>query len=299
MVLRRVLHGARVHFAIEQPDGCRVLLPAWTLAAMAEARRWVLKEDVRTLLDRAMKIPPGYAGFQAAACLTVAESLALCGQDARVGAALDEALRAAHNVQDLVFCARSVSRVHALRVHWWPTAKNDEVAIVDVIARFVRDPHAPEFAALHLVGEHYSDRVAGLMEACTLKELARAYQWPLADWMRCNPGIPVPDAELPKTDPKDPERGVRVPDPRFSALLAAYFASRVLASPALKPAERVSLILKLVPVAVTNRTALDTVLSRLVLAAPVEAKALDEIDTALASYPLPMVGEVAGPEPMA
>ena len=29
IVLRRVIHGDRVHFVIEQPDGCRVFLPAW------------------------------------------------------------------------------------------------------------------------------------------------------------------------------------------------------------------------------------------------------------------------------
>lgn len=26
---RRVVHAGRIHFVIEQPDGCRVLLPAW------------------------------------------------------------------------------------------------------------------------------------------------------------------------------------------------------------------------------------------------------------------------------
>jgi hypothetical protein len=29
IVFRRVIHGARVHFVIEQSDGCRALLPAW------------------------------------------------------------------------------------------------------------------------------------------------------------------------------------------------------------------------------------------------------------------------------
>lgn len=29
IVFRRVIHGAREHFVIEESDGCRVLLPAW------------------------------------------------------------------------------------------------------------------------------------------------------------------------------------------------------------------------------------------------------------------------------
>ena len=29
LAFRRLIHGSRLHFVIEQPDGCRVLLPAW------------------------------------------------------------------------------------------------------------------------------------------------------------------------------------------------------------------------------------------------------------------------------
>ena len=279
------------------------------LAALAEARRVAFGESPNALLDRALGIPPGYAGFQAAACLTVAESLALCGSWARVGDALGEALRAAHNVQDLVFCARSVSRVHGLARIWWPKAKGDELAMVETVARFAGDPHAPEFAALHRVGEEYSHRrvvnptsrlPAWLLGARTLQDLARAYQLPVSDWLKFNPAVPAPDAELPESDDAHPERDIRVPDPRFAPLLAAYFASRVLASGILKPLERAGLILRLVPVAVANRTALDTVLSRLVLAfGHPERKLLDEIDGALADYPLPASADVAGPEPVA
>ena len=49
MVLRRVLHGARVHFVIEQPDGCRVLLPAWMTETSAAAMPMV--EVPRLSLD--------------------------------------------------------------------------------------------------------------------------------------------------------------------------------------------------------------------------------------------------------
>lgn len=279
-----------------------------TLAALAEAQHLVFGESPKALLGRALEIPPGYAGFQAAACLTLAESLALCGSGARVDDALGEALRAAHNVQDLVFCARSVSRVHGMARIWWPKAKDDELAIVETVARFAGDPQAAEFAALHRVGEQYSHRrvvnptsrlPAWLLGARTLQDLAHAYQLPVSEWLKLNPAVPSPDAELPESDDDHPDRDIRVPDPRFAPLLAAYFASRVLASGALKAGERVGLILKLVPLAVANRTALDTVLSRLVLAfGHPERKLLDQIDAALAAYPLPVTAD-AGPEPVA
>src|SRR5437763_17055170 len=37
LAFRRLLHGGRLHFAIEQPDGCRVLLPAWMTKSCAAA----------------------------------------------------------------------------------------------------------------------------------------------------------------------------------------------------------------------------------------------------------------------
>ena len=96
------------------------------------------------------------------------------------------------------------------------------------------------------------------------------------------------------------ETYVRVPDPRFASMLAAWFAARLLASKVLKPGERVASILRLVPIAASDRTALDTVLARLLLAlAPADPQTLDEIDAALASYPLPTTADTAGPEPVA
>ena len=56
-------------------------------------------------------------------------------------------------------------------------------------------------------------------------------------------------------------------DWEFVPLLAARFAAEVLASQTLSPQERSSLIQKLVPLAAPNTTALDTVLSRLLLSA--------------------------------
>ncbi len=273
-----------------------------TLAAHAEAHHLLLKKNVQPLLERALAIAPGYAGFQAAACLTLAASLALCGMPAHVDDALRDAMQAAHNVQDLVFCARSVSRVHALTRDWWPAAKNDAIEIVAAVDRFVRDPHAPAFLPLHVVGEQYAHRQVvnptsrlptWLLDARTLDDLARTYQWPVGEWVKANPEIPAADAPL-----ADGEV-VRVPDRRFAPHLADWLSARVLASPVLKPKERVAAILKLVPVAVADRTALDTVLSRLLLAiAPADPKVLDEIDAALVAYPLRTTADVAGPEPV-
>jgi hypothetical protein len=60
---------------------------------------------------------------------------------------------------------------------------------------------------------------------------------------------------------------VDIPDPEFTPLLAARLAAEALTSPALSARGRVELIQRLVPVAVSNPTALDLVLTRLVLAA--------------------------------
>jgi hypothetical protein len=274
-----------------------------TLCAHAAARHAVFKEGARPLLDLALGLPPGYAGFQVAACIDLAATLALCGAPDRVDDALTEAQRAAHNVQDLVFCARSVSRVRAMTQVWWPAAGHHAVAIVDTIRRFVADPGAAEFSALHLVGEPYAyrrvvnpaSRLPGwLLEARTLESLARVYQWRLSEWRRVNPEIPAADAPLPDG------HTVRVPDPRFAPHLAAWFATRVLASSALTPSERVALTLRLLPIAVNDRTELDAVIACLLLAwAPAEPLVLDEIDAALAAYPLPTMAQAAGPEPLA
>jgi hypothetical protein len=221
----------------------------------------------------------------------------------RVSDALDEAERAAHNVQDLVFCARSVSRVHAIRRNWWPAAQGDEIAIVDTVARLAADPLTAEFSALHVVGEPYAYRRTPhptnrlpdwLVGARTLDALAQVYQWRAAEWRRLNPEVAAADAALADG------QTVRVPDPRFAPHLAAWFAARVLASAALAPHERVAAALRLLPVAVADRTELDAVICSLLLAwTPPDAPALDEVDAALASHPLPAMAAAAGPEPVA
>ena len=274
-----------------------------SLAAHGQARHVLFREDARPLLERALAIDPGYAGFQVAACLDLAATLALAGLHDRVDDALRAALQAAHNVQDLVFCARSVSRVHAISRLWWPAVKDDDISIVDTVARFTADPQAPEFSALHVIGEQYkgrrvvnpTSRLPGwLLEARSLESLARVYQWKLGEWRRMNPEVSSADTMIADG------QTVRVPDPRFRAHLSAWFAARVLASKALAPRERAATILRLMPIAVADRTELDAVIACLLLAwAPAGAQALNEVDAVLASYPLPTTTQVAGPEPLA
>jgi hypothetical protein len=83
-------------------------------------------------------------------------------------------------------------------------------------------------------------------------------------------------------------------------MLAAFFASRLLCSDVLKPAERVRYMRKLIPIAVASRTALDTVLSRLILALRPQDRAFTvRIEDALRRYALPEFAAQAGPEPVA
>ena len=41
LAFRRLVHGGRLHFVIEQPDGCRILLPAWMTESRAAAQPMV------------------------------------------------------------------------------------------------------------------------------------------------------------------------------------------------------------------------------------------------------------------
>ncbi|MGH9373432.1 MAG: hypothetical protein ACRD15_18070 [Vicinamibacterales bacterium] len=118
-----------------------------------------------------------------------------------------------------------------------------------------------------------------LKEARTLRALARAFQWPLADFVAINPEVAGPDAPI-----GEPAR-VRVPDPRWHPMLAAYFASLVVRAAGFSQAERVRLLLKLAARAAGHVTACDTVLARLLLALrPVEQGVLDEIARSLSLY---------------
>ena len=226
------------------------------------------RDRAARLLDRAIGMPFGFAGYNAPANLTLAESNSVCrpGDGGAIDRALAAALRTAHNVQEAGFCARTTAYVNAMRDRWWKPPIDD---LAGTIARFVEDPFDPEFAPVHFVAEPFGARSKGnemlplsdeVRGAATLRQLAEnVYHVPVAELQLMNPDVD-PDRRLTDGHP------VALADRRFAPLLAARFAAEVLVAP-LGATEQVALIRRLVPVASPTQTALDTVLSRMLLAA--------------------------------
>jgi hypothetical protein len=229
--------------------------------------------EANELLEKALALRHGMAGLRSPACLTLVETLQIYDpNDERIQAVLERAMMAAHNVQDPSFCARSTSRANAFAKFWWPAPLN--LAVID---RFLHNPADLRFAALHHVAETYKHRsgedafpMDKLRNARTLADLADIYQRPLAEFQQFNPEWRV-DQALPEP------AVIHVPDPGLVPLLAARFAAELLVTPLLNPGERVTRIQALVPLATGNPTALDTVLSRLVLAAAMESVGSKEL----------------------
>lgn len=229
------------------------------------------------LLDRAMRLRYGYAGYGAPAYLALAETMRICRPD-RPDQAFDatrKALEAAHNINDDGFCAAMTARMNAMAERWPAFAPIPAAA--EAIRRLVRDRAAPEFAALHRVGEEYEGRLMqfrlrmpGQWKAAnTLRELADAYGRPLSEVQRVNPELAgQPDFGWP------PGTLIRIPDPGLAPLIAARLAAEVLAQGG-SAAEKRRLIQSLAPVAAPDPAALVTVLGRLILAdLPVEVMVL-------------------------
>jgi hypothetical protein len=198
------------------------------------------------------------------------------------------AQEAAHNIQDHFFCARSTSRLNAMRNRWWSPALPDARQSAKRLA--TDGAPALEFAALHEVGEAYSRRVLGpqslilpdwMRGASTLRSLSVVYNRPVSEFLEFNagPGSSA-DATLPRGTP------VNVPDRGFSTLLAARLAAGVLSDLTLAPDEQAEVIKSLVPVAADNPTALDTILARLLLAAGpgITPSVLDKLNQIVTQY---------------
>jgi hypothetical protein len=246
------------------------------LAAFAQCFATLLGRptDATQFLDMAVAIGDlGFAGFQMPACLSVAESaeVSVPGSAVTPQKALEVARTAAHNVQDETFCARSTARYNAVRRSWRnpPAGLAPGVDLVAAGRRLSDDGGGAEFAALHVVGESYDGRRPGGMPrpethqtADSLTRLAELYHRPLDDLVRLNQG----NGWQPETSLPDGTE-VRIPDRGLAPLLAARFAAAALVDPALHTDKRVEAIQALVPVAAANPTALDTVLTRLLLAA--------------------------------
>ena len=261
--------ATRLRSGREQPTSDRWGHHKRHLLAHAQALGWALGETAiaEQLLDAAALLADsGFAGFQAPACLAMAETYRLCREgdppppDPRIDWALDQAQQAAHNVQDPTFCARTSARINSMRRHWWPGFALDARA-----QRLPEARHGLEFNALHRVGQGYDGRRPGGLpspaQQCddrSLPALQLLYQRPRDDWARLN------DADR-LLQPGDE---VAVPDPGLLPLIAARMAAEVLAQADAAPlsSRRQRLLRTLVPFALPNPTALDTVLSRLVLA---------------------------------
>jgi len=233
------------------------------------------------LLERARSLPYGFAGFNAPASLFLAEATQICdpANSTLINRFLEAALNSAHNIQDVIFCARSTARVNAMRERWWDSAPSN---ISDVIQRLTSDPTASEFTALHRVGEEYKNREpppqsapfpAWFFPGNTLDTLSAIHQRPVSEFLRVNR-----QQGWTATDTLPEGTAVNVPDPGFATQLAARFSAEVLRAPSLSPEERVRLIQQLVPLASLSPTALDTVCSRLILAAqPLDNESLSTI----------------------
>jgi len=238
----------------------------------------------------------GFAGFQAPAYLMLLEAHYICRgflPRQAIEPYFTRVLEAAHNIQDARFCAKITSRCNAMQHCWWELP-NSELPfkiddIVDSVNRICKNPASLEFAALHQVGEEYSLRTAGpnklplpdwLRRANTLETIAQIYQKSVVELQRFNSeqdwaiDIPLPSGTW-----------VNVPDPGFVNLLTGRLSAEILVDCDLSDGERVRLIQALVPLASANPTVLDTVLSRLLLAArPNDGSILNALDVTVKRY---------------
>jgi hypothetical protein len=150
--------------------------------------------------------------------------------------------------------------------------------LTDTINRLTASPSDPEFASVHFIQDPYQFRDTGpgvlpitsAQMAGTLEQLVEVFQQPAVEFLRLNPQFALAQQIAPGTP-------VQVPDPGFSPLLAVHLAARVLADSSLAT-RREALVRVLVPVAAVNSTALDSVLSYLLMAKlPDDPELLEEI----------------------
>ena len=272
-----------------------------TFCALAEVKAVLFGEDAAELIEDARACHTGYAGFRAPACLTLAESVEICGVDPTwKDQALHEAYNAAQNILNPDFCLRTLSRVSALDREWWSHGPMSAADIDRWVREFGEDAHAIKFTARDRFDERQQSLeprqdepfIGTIRQSRRLAALAYFYGISEPEFVKANPGLSR------STDISDGTT-VRVPDPLFTPLLAAFFAAKVLSSKELSRENRIELILKLVPPASTNPTALDTVLARLLLALRPDEEALrtqfdtivDEITQAVHDYAPPSPAE--------
>ncbi len=252
------------------------------MLATAQSLGWLLDEGklASELLRDALGLADsGFAGYQAPACLALAEAFQVCAQKsptrlADIEQALNWAQTAAHNIQDPSFCARMTARVNAMRKRWFVDFNVEERA------RWLGDSTRPELGGIHRVGHEYADRrkdalkfPGWTLQDTTFEALRRLYQRDKGDFVRLN----GQDRQLSAKDHEE----VAVPDPGFLPHIAARISAEILAQAGngALTAERERLLRSLVPHALRSPTALDAILTRLALAQG-RAAALAEVDLA-------------------
>jgi hypothetical protein len=245
------------------------------------------RSDAADLLTLARDLPKGYAGFRAPSALTLAESTRIVtpGDNAARDAALTSATAASHRIQDYLFSLQMTATVNALRFQWADMTRADLQATV---SRFLEKPLAAEFCAIHRVLEQFDYRAEDqqhfealpipepVRRARTLHDIAALFPYgseelvAVNDWIWAAPD--APDAIL--TEELQEGDTVKIPDPDFAPILASRFAAEALVADGLSPEIRTRLIQRLVPMALPNPTAVDTVLARLMLSTLVSPRKL-------------------------
>lgn len=245
------------------------------LGALAESLFLVFGDAPKAgnLVAEALELQFGFAGYEAPACLALAESSYIVNRDASdlIHAALQRSKQAAHCVQDPLFCARTSSRCNAMEIYWRKQldAAMSASDLSKTIERFVQNPLAAEFSAIHIVGEDYPERQPPpfhleipdwARQARSLEELGRVYEVNLTAMLNANrePSW-ASDHQLPMGSE------VRIPDPEMVQLMATWLSVLALVTPGLNNNERVRLVQSMIPVVVENPVAVDTVLARLLL----------------------------------
>jgi hypothetical protein len=248
------------------------------LIALMELYRLVLNDASAAdeLMHQIKHLPDGFAGYQAPAKLRLADAMRACRMVTpnTLAAALDDALSSAHHIQDYHFCARITARCNALQRWHACDWQGDDLA--NTIQALAKSPGDPTFAADHVVHETYRYRrddqdmlpIDGAHDANTLEQLAEVFQRPAVEFRRLN--------LFSLSDVLEDQTPIRIPDPGFTPLLAMHLAARVLADDALDD-RRTVLLRSLIPVAAINPTALDTVLSYLLIAAEPDEDMLEDI----------------------
>lgn len=221
--------------------------------AGAQSEQW-LKQVMHTR---------GFAGFQYAARLALTESALICGEPGKTNRLLDMAEKSAQNINDAVFCLRSTARVQALKNNWWSGSVGNMAELVNLLAK---EPGNVRFASQFQLGEQFSlrkdtyDKVSLpylAYNAQSLVDVAELFRCSLSDLERLNPDF-SPGMTV-----------VHVPDTAFLSMIATRLSADLLANPAkLTFEQRLSLMLQLLPLVADDRSALDTILARILLLDP-------------------------------